>query len=108
MTRPSRHIATWSETRFACARLCVTMITVIRSRSETISSSILAVERGSRAEHGSSISTISGVALQRVLDLLPQPRALQRLLHGALELRPARPPTGLLADGEGHVLEDRH
>ncbi len=57
-----------SEARAACCMLWVTMMMVYCCFSSSISSSIWSVDRGSSAEHGSSMSTISGsVAMARAM-----------------------------------------
>ena len=60
--RPSsqRKNAHCCEMRAACCMLCVTMTIVMSSASSAMVSSILRVEVGSSAEHGSSINSTSG------------------------------------------------
>ncbi len=58
---PSRRkSAHWSETRWACCMLWVTMTMVTSRRSSLIVSSMTPVDIGSRAEHGSSMSRTRG------------------------------------------------
>ena len=103
--------ATLSATRWACARLCVTITTARSRRSSPISSSITPVEIGSSALHGSSISSTSGRgaiaramhsrccwppgeaqrrAVEVVADLVVETRPAQRVDHLRLELARVR------------------
>ena len=121
--------ATLSPTRRACCMLWVTITIARSSRRSPISCSMTCVERGSSAEHGSSISSTSGrVAIARamqsrccwppesrsagrvelVLDLVPQAGAPQRVLDQRLDDAAPRPLARLLAQRVGHVVEDRH
>src|ERR1035441_6096071 len=56
----ARKKAQYSETRWACCMLCVTMTIVTRLASSPMVSPIRRVEAGSSADHGSSISSTAG------------------------------------------------
>ncbi len=74
--------AQYSETRWACCMLCVTMTIVTVCRSSCIVSSMRRVDVGSRAEHGSSISSTWGLT------------ASERAMHSRCCCPPDRAPPG--------------
>ena len=82
----------WSETRAACCMLWVTMMIVYSPRSSPIRSSIRVVERGSRAEQGSSMRMISGLT------------AIARAMHS----RWCWPPESPRADSCSRSLTSSH
>ena len=79
----ARKKAHWSDTRWACCMLWVTITTVTSSRSSAMVSSTRRVEVGSRAEQGSSISSTLGCT------------ASDRAMHSRCCWPPERPPPGL-------------
>src|ERR1039458_837371 len=101
INRPIRKKPVKSATRAACCMLCVTITMVHWSLRVNISSSILAVAMGSRAEHGSSSRSTSGSTarardaqsrllaagerigrvVELVLDFAPKGGPLQAALH---------------------------
>ena len=99
--------AVLSDTRAACCMLWVTITIEYSSLSSIIRSSIFPVEIGSSAEQGSSIRITSGstaiaagdaeslllaarhavgVVVESVLDLVPERRALERLLDAVVDV----------------------
>src|SRR6195256_607871 len=116
-----------SETRAPCCMLWVTITRVYSDFSSSISSSILAVEIGSSAEHGSSNRMTFGrtatvramhsrccwapgrlkpLAARFSFEPPPKRRPRQRPLHPFVQLGSRQPL--IEPDAEGDVLVDRH